>query len=113
MCGPKSKKFVTGFDQLGLPISLNLNGQGEHQTFTGGCCSIFVIFLLLTIFTSEMIRVFGQLNYDTTSSYSYLGCQTAELFTISTDDVVPTFQIVSYQFDNSTLTLTDYVTPFI
>ena len=60
MCG---RNAIASLDQLGVPVSLNLNGSRTHKTVLGGCCSIFAIILLLIVFYSEMTQVFFQLNY--------------------------------------------------
>ena len=60
MCG---RNMVKSCDQLGVPVSLNLNGNSTHKTFLGGCCSIFATILLLIILTSEVSSVFFKLNY--------------------------------------------------
>ena len=63
MCGDKTVNFVSSCDQLGVPVSLNLNKKSTHQTFPGGCCSIMAIVLIFTVFVSEISQVFFELNY--------------------------------------------------
>jgi len=57
---------VTSWDQLGVPVTLNLNKKGAHQTFPGGCCSLIAIGFLLVILYAEIKNVFFDLQYSMT-----------------------------------------------
>ena len=59
----KFVNFVTNWDQLGVPVTLNLNKKGAHQTFPGGCCSLIAIGILLLLLYAEINLVFFELNY--------------------------------------------------
>ena len=63
MCG---RNAIASFDQLGVPVSLNLNGSSTHKTWLGGCCSIFAIILLMIVMYAEVTQVFLELNYSNT-----------------------------------------------
>ena len=62
-CGEKATNWVRSCDQLGIPVSLNLNKQNVHQTTVGGCCSLLAIFFITFVFYSEITQVI-QLNYN-------------------------------------------------
>ena len=51
-------EFVKGLDATGVPVTLTLKNQGVHQTLVGGCCSLIVLLLTLTIMTAEWGTVF-------------------------------------------------------
>ena len=81
---------IRSFDQLGVPVTLNLNKQGSHQTFLGGCCSILAIILIMFVFVSTTLAVFVEFNYDIAEEVSYLRLSDGhEPFEISTESVVP------------------------
>ena len=108
------KSFVKHFDQLGVPVALNLKKENVHKTCLGGCCSIFAIALLVLIFIAQIMQVFVNLNYNETTISTFLRENDGHgSENISTDDLIPAVQIVSLAYDNSTLTISDYVTPFV
>ena len=51
-------EFVKGFDQTGVPVTLNMKGEGTKKTLPGGCCSLIVICLILVICVAEINTVF-------------------------------------------------------
>ena len=63
----KVGECIRSCDQLGVPISLNLNQQSVHKTRLGGCCSLVAISVLLLVFYSNMIEVVQQ-NTETSSN---------------------------------------------
>ena len=46
--------FIRKRDQIGVPVSLNLNGNSSHQTSIGGCCSLFAMLMILAVVFSEI-----------------------------------------------------------
>ena len=43
-CGKKVRES----DLFGIPVQLNIEKQGTHNTFVGGCCSIIMLVVLLS-----------------------------------------------------------------
>lgn len=86
----KAVKFFQGFDQVGVPISLNLKGETEHKTAFGGLCSLLVIALLMIVMVGEVTQVFFELNFTKTETVSFMQTFDGhEAFSISTDSVIP------------------------
>ena len=110
MCKDKMAERVRSQDQLGVPVSLSMNGSNMHQTWLGGCCSIISLGLIFFLFVSSMFQVFVNFNYSLMEETTYLRVNDGhEPFKISTEDVIPAIQIVNFSRSNSTLTISDYV----
>ena len=61
MClGERVNKWIRSWDQLGVPVSLNLNRESVHKTQLGGCCSLIMILFLLLVFYTSMVEVAQQ-----------------------------------------------------
>ena len=43
----KTQKYITGYDQFGVPITVNYKGDDTYKTFFGAICTICVIILML------------------------------------------------------------------
>ena len=52
MCKEKIAERVRSQDQLGVPVSLSMNGSNMHKTWLGGCCSIISIGIICLLFVS-------------------------------------------------------------
>ena len=60
------------------------------------------------------MQVFVRLNYNETTISTFLRENDGHgPENISPDDLIPAVQIISLAYDNSTLTISDYVTPFV
>lgn len=113
MCRGRMSELIRSRDQLGVPVSLNMNGSHLHQTFVGGCCSVIVIVMICSLFISSMLQVFVNFNYSLMAEDSYMRMNDGHgAFEISTDDVIPAIQILNMSRPNTTLTISDYVVPF-
>ena len=58
MCFEKIAEKISLIDQLGVPVSLNLNKQAYQKTSLGGCCSLIVVLIILITCMSEIFQVF-------------------------------------------------------
>ena len=97
---------IIGIDQIGVPVTLNLNKKATHQTFAGGCCSLIAICLILAVLVSQVMQVFVNLNYSETVEISYLRYGDGHgPYEISTDDVIPAVQMYTFEYNNQTLDL--------
>ena len=43
----KTQKYITGYDQFGVPITVNYKGEDTYKTFLGALCTISVITLMM------------------------------------------------------------------
>ena len=85
----KCVSWVRGWDQLGVPVSLNLNKQSTHQTFLGGCCSLLAIGLILFLLYSEIMQVV-RMNYDESITFDYMKVgDNHEPYEFDTEDFMP------------------------
>ena len=115
MClSEKTNQWIRSCDQLGVPVSLNLNQESVHRTYFGGCCSLIANVFLLLIFYTNMAQVV-QLSYQSSAEYSYINIseEDQEAFTFTTDEVIPALQMYSMFHNNDTKPILDYVRPVI
>ena len=92
MC-KKSTRFIKSFDWTGVPVTLNLENKGVHQTRVGGCCSVIVIALTTIIITSQLITVFKGKTFNTQLDIEYID-ESEELnldnaFEVNSNDFIP------------------------
>ena len=113
MCfNQKVCEWIRSCDQLGVPISLNLNQQSIYKTKLGGCCSLIAIVVLLIVFYINMIEVVQQ-NTETSSYYSFVKEEDREAFTFASDEVIPAIQMLNMSRTEKTFNILDYLRPYI
>ena len=88
---------MTNIDQTGVPVTLNLNSKGVHQTAIGGCCSLIVTILSILIVVSQWIKVFSGEEFSSEFQSTYIHesteLQSENKFEIPTEDLIPAILI--------------------
>lgn len=115
MClSEKTNQWIRSCDQLGVPVSLNLNQESVHRTYFGGCCSLIANVFLLLIFYTNMAQVF-QMSYTSSAEQGYINIDEddQETFSFTTDEVIPALQMYSMYYNNDTTPILDYLRPVV
>ena len=58
MCFGNIAEKISYIDQLGVPVTLNLNKQAKQKTSLGGCCSLLVVLIITITCMTEIFQVF-------------------------------------------------------
>ena len=76
----------------------------------GGCCSLIAIILIIAIFILQLADIFMDFNYDSSEEQSFIKySENHEPLMISTDEVIPAIQLLSFEENNQTLDIANYV----
>lgn len=81
----KCRRKIREQDVFGIPVQLNLNKQATHNTFLGGCCSIFATIFMVFFIFGQLYQLFFQDQFKTNLEIGNIprGVENAQTYQLS------------------------------
>ena len=88
------KQYFRDRDGLGATPQMTYKKNETYGTTLGGCCSVCCRFFILFYVSLVIVGFFMTSNYEETTQTLYQSLQDPETYSVSSSDIIPTYQIV-------------------